>query len=370
MRELKNRLRVVRYTPGLGRPLLALGFIHYARWIILDWLPPPGGGGGWRGLRWKYLLFESNYDGTEQDYLRTFADIVPARLVRLWGACVGFESLAERRRDAIAPAIAPFGFQSFVKRNQLEVIDFYAAYPDATAIDVNQAIGMIDRIANASRRADGEDSALRRMTHVGPMALGPVPSPLTLSERACALYEPWKRALRGRYGVNPLTVVTPIPARAVDNLRRLCEDRSLLRGLDQTETHFARLAVIPPRLTDFGQPDPDQLETPFLLFTSDSWGSPYRHLESLRAALGDTLGQIWGQCPGYPGHGDRDRARFRAWISSHTLPTRYYVAGYPPRSATDVRSYLARRAGLARIYGEQPYPPASRLLAELDDQRD
>jgi hypothetical protein len=174
----------------------------------------------------------------------------------------------------------------------------------------------------------------------------------------------------GRYGVNPLTVVTPIPPRAVDNLTRLCKDGSLLRGLHRTETHFARLAVIPPRLTDLGQPDPDLLETPFLLFTSDSWGNPYRYLESLRAALGDTLGQIWGECPGYPGHGDRDRARFHAWINSHTLPTRYYVAGYPPRSATDVRRYLDQRAGLAGIYAAQPYPPASRLLAELDDRRD
>src|SRR5438477_11106132 len=94
LRALTNRLRVVRYTPGLGRPLLELGFIHYARWLILDWLPAPSDRderapprrGGRRGLRWKYLLFESNYDRDEEDYLRTFADIVPARLAKPWGA--------------------------------------------------------------------------------------------------------------------------------------------------------------------------------------------------------------------------------------------------------------------------------------------
>jgi hypothetical protein len=110
------------------------------------------------------------------------------------------------------------------------------------------------------------------------------------------------------------------------------------------------------------------LETPFLLFTSDSWGNPYGYLESMRAALGDTLAHIWGACPGYPGHDDR--ALFHAWINSHTLPTRYYVAGYPPRSVTEIRRYLDQRAGVAAMYAEQPYPPESRLLGELDDQGD
>jgi hypothetical protein len=369
MRELKNRLRVVRYTPGLGRPLVALGFVHYARWIILEWLPPPGERGGWRGLRWKYLLFESNYDGTEPDYLRTFADILPARLAKLWGTCVGFESAAERGAHA-APTIAPFGFQSFVSRNKLDVIDFYAAYPHATAIDVSQAIGMIDRIDCDSRSEDGEDAALGRVTRIGPMALGPVPSPPTLFDRIGAVYGPWKRAVTGRYGVNPLTVVTPIPAAALDRLKTLCAKRSLLQGLCRTETHFARLAVIPPRLTDLGQANPDSLETPFLLFTSDSWGNPLTHLDSLRSALGEALDEIWGACPGYPGYGDGERARFHAWINNHTLPTRYYVAGYPPRKVTEIRSYLEQRAGVADVYAERPYPSASRLLAELDDDGD
>src|ERR1700733_12000285 len=217
VRDLKNRLRVVRYTPGLGRPLLQLGFIHYARWIIVDWLPSTDGSGGWQGLRSRYLLFESSYDGTQAEYLRTFADIVPLRLAKLWGACFGFEREVERA--AAGRIVAPGRFQSFVRENQLQVLDFYAAYPNATAIDVRQAIDIDDLMAAASDHPDGEESELRRVEAGGSMSLGPVSGPLTLRERVEAIYEPWKRAVLGRYGVNPLTVVTPISDTDASGLR-------------------------------------------------------------------------------------------------------------------------------------------------------
>src|SRR6059058_3461726 len=133
LRELTTRLKVVRYTPGIGRPLLELAFIHYARWIIFDWLPPARGNGGWHGLRWKYLLFESNYDGSQDDYLRTFADVLPTRLGKMWDACFGFETMTRSASSDAGSALAAGGFRAFVERNQLPVLDFYAAYPEATA---------------------------------------------------------------------------------------------------------------------------------------------------------------------------------------------------------------------------------------------
>jgi len=360
MRDLTNRLRIVRYTPGLGRPLLQLGFIHYARWLVVDSLPPPVGNGGRIGLRWKYLLFESNYDGREQDYLRTFADVLPARIAKLWGACFGFEIYAQRGHGA---NLAPSGFLAFVERNRLEVVDFYAAYPSATAIDVRQAIRLKHLVAEALDES-GEDSAIRRIAQAGPIALGPVSAPLTLRERLQELYNPWKSAMVGRYGVNPLTVVTPLAHADERALRRLCKQASPLRGLADTETHFARLAIIPRRLMDLGQPDPDILETSYLLFTSDAWGQSYDQIEAIRTRLGGIADQLWGGCDGYDGH--RDRARFHAWVNGHSLPTRYYVAGYPPRTVSEIKLSLKERAQVADSYVAEPHPPASRLLAALD----
>src|SRR4051812_37500518 len=56
-RDLARRLRLLRNVPGLARPLMQLDFVHYARWTILDALPPADGTGGWTGLRSKYLYF-------------------------------------------------------------------------------------------------------------------------------------------------------------------------------------------------------------------------------------------------------------------------------------------------------------------------
>lgn len=366
MRELRNRLRVVRYTPGLGRPLLQLGFIHYARWLIIDGLPPAHRGGR-LGLRWNYLLFESNYDGSRGDYLRTFADVVPARIARIWGACFGFDANVERGASAEGRLLAPTGFVEYVNRNRLKVIAFYAAYPKATAIDVRQAIGLRDVIDRAADNPGGEDYALQRIEDAGPMALGPLPGPLTIRERVHGVYSPWKRAVLGRYGVNPLTVITPLAKGTEAILRERCNDESLLGGLAETQTHFARLVIVPPYLTDVGQPDPDFLETSYLLLTSDGWGQTYDQVETIRTHLAATADLLWGECDGYDGHANR--ARFHAWVNSHAFPTRYYVAGYPPRTVSEIKLYLNQRRQVASSYAEQPHPPASRLLADLEENR-
>ena len=71
---------------------------------------------------------------------------------------------------------------------------------------------------------------------------------------------------------------------------------------------------------------------------------------------------------GYPAVADR--VAFHAWINDHSLPVRYYVAGYPPRSVTAIKHYLAQRAKVAELYAENPEPQASRLLSVLDDEDD
>ena len=376
LRALTNRLRVVRYTPGLGRPLLELSFIHYARWLILDWLPAPSDRderapprrGGRRGLRWKYLLFESNYDRDEEDYLRTFADIVPARLAKLWGACVGFETNVQHAPGAKGRILAPFAFREFVTRNQLEILDFYAAYPESTATDVRQAILMDYLIARAFGERDGTDAALRRMKAVAPMALGPDTARLTPAERLQALGDPWKRALRGRYGVTPLTVAAPVTPEAIKALRCASPQTSRLKPLCSTDTHFARLSTIPVRMADMGQLNPDVLDQPYLLFTSDLSGHPYDYIETLRTELGDTVDMMWESVGDYPGH--THATRFHAWVNSHTLPTRYYLAGYPPRTVSEIKQYLTQREQIAGQYADEPYPETSRLLADMVSARD
>ena len=47
--------------------------------------------------------------------------------------------------------------------------------------------------------------------------------------------------------------------------------------------------MIPRSMQDLGQSDPDCLDTPYLVLSSDAWGQPYDHLESLRVTIGDAL---------------------------------------------------------------------------------
>jgi hypothetical protein len=361
LRQLIARLKVVRYTPGLGRPLLQLAFVHYARWMILDGLPPARGTGGWYGLRWKYLLFESNYDGSQDDYLRAFADVLPARLAKLWGSCFGFEN-ATRPAPGAHYGLAAGGFRTFVERNKLHVLDFYAAYPWSTATDVRQAIALHELGADISRVA-GDDS-IERLGSIGPTALGPTPPRLVAKQRLRAFLDPWVDAVRGQYGVNPLSIVTPLPAGHSHEVRRACDNGGLLGGLRGSDTHFARVAIIPRHMADLGQPNPDVLPTPYLLFTSDAWGSSYDQVEAIRTAIGDVADFIWGACDGYPGH--EDASRFHAWVDSYTLPTKYYLAGYAPYPVSTIDRLLRERAAVGRTYELEPHPSLAQLLGELD----
>ena len=252
MRALKNRLRVVRFTPGLGRPLLQLGFIHYARWIVMGWVPSPDGGGGRLGLRWTYLLFESNFDATETEYLRTFADIVPARIASIWSTCFGFDDNAERGAGAAHQLLAPAGFRSFVKTNTLDVLTRYVRFPDATAIDIAQAIAINDLLSNDPSDPNSHDTLLNAVEEAAPLALGPQPPPLSLRQRARNLVVPWKRAVVERYSVNPLTIIA-----ALTDDGKAALETSALRAIARWQRSRHRDALRAPRhhptvLTDLG----------------------------------------------------------------------------------------------------------------------
>ena len=60
--------------------------------------------------------------------------------------------------------------------------------------------------------------------------------------------------------------------------------------------------------------------------------------------------------------------RFHAWVNSRTVPTRYYVAGYPPRKVSEIEHYLRKREALSYTYGTDVHPSQTRLLAAWDDE--
>jgi hypothetical protein len=361
LRDLQRRLAVVRYTPGLGRPLLNLGFIHYARWAIIDALPDPTGRGGRIGLRSRHLLFQGIYDGDQDDYLDVFSEVIPSRIAAIWHACVGFEENVERVPAARDRTIAPAAFREFVRANQLTGLGLYLAYPE-TATAVRQAILMRERLDDAADTApDDTAEAYRR---IGSMAVGPIPERGDLRERARAVYDPWRRALRGKYGVNPLTLAIPDPDGALAAAVRADSELSWLTG---TETHYARVCAIHRRTEDPGSRPAEDFGADYLLVTIDYHGDRWTLVETLRerllaAGLGAHRPDI-----GFPGADGA--ARFHAWVDDHALPTNYYVAGYPPRSVGEITRLLGRRTDVAKRYRAAAYPTGDQIVKTFEGRR-
>jgi hypothetical protein len=331
--HLRRRLYIVSWGPGFGRPLLQLATIHYGRWTVISSLPSPDGSGRPWWLNWSYLLFEASYDGAEDQYLDTFADIVPLRLSELFGDCFGFTENVMDAPRASYRVFSPAAFRRYVDRNKLEILHFGAAEPSATVNGVRQAIAM-ERVEARGFRRGG--AALGRTQHqLEGMALAPPAHQPGIRD---SVVDPLRRRVRGDYGVNPLTVIAPLAPGALPGLRQ----RDALAGL--RGAHFARIALVDTSMqAHLGQPDPDWLETSYLVFTADHDGTRSDFVKTLCTSAGD---DIFADCMRYPGSGDQ--WDFEHWLGLHTVRTRYYLAGYPPRTVPEIRRLVRARQQLNR----------------------
>jgi hypothetical protein len=335
---LRRRLAVVTYGPGFGRPLLELSFIHFAGWSIVTQVPDPRGKDRFWRLNHPYLLFQATFDGPKPDYLNAFADLLPLRLSRLFGACYGFKALVEDAPGAGERVLSPWAFRKYVERHELEL---EAAAPRrASSVDtIRQAIA-IDR---TNRRADCLSGVrLQRLANeLERMSLGPPPERPGLRD---GVVGPFVRALTRRRGVSALTILAPIVGR-----------RGAARLTGLPDTHFARTTVIPRRIykDDLGFPAPDELPHQYLLFTSYYDGTLEDYLERLRKRV--NLAAIFTGCHGFPSGSPPRRYDLHTWVERHRLPdsaTPYLVSGYPPCDVEALKEMVTRRN---RIAGDRLY---------------
>ena len=327
---LRRRLAFVAWAPGVGRPLLELATIHYARWIVFGSLPHPDGSDRRWLLNWKYLLFAATYDGPGDVYLNTFTDILPLRIAALFGDCFGFEARVEDAPGADGRVFAAYAFRDFVERNALSDTDSYAAV-GATVRTIRQALA-IKRTAQRGDRLTG--AALERVqSEVSSMALGPPPTEPGFRD---AVVGQWGRLARPARVVSPLTVVAPLDHEWDTGSRVFSR---------LPDTVFARLVVLPKTMQDdLGQQHPDRLPKDYLVFMSDYYGRLADYIEVLRAQ--PVAESIFGRCAGFPG--TKGRQSFREWILTHSLKTQYYLAGYPATPVDELKRLLAVRAEIAR----------------------
>ena len=139
---LRLRFFVVGRIPRLTAPLVKLSFIHFAHWTLVDRFPHNGPPQEVDDIHYRYLLFESNFNGMWEEYIDAFSAVLPDRMKKIWGSSYGF------------PGPVPVGpFKDYIRRNEFEASHYYSAYPQATTTIIVGALALQQRFSAFAKEA-------------------------------------------------------------------------------------------------------------------------------------------------------------------------------------------------------------------------
>jgi hypothetical protein len=127
------------------KKLQMLSFIHYARWVVVKEFPD-----GARGekLNYPYLMFESNFNGSWDQYIDAFSEVVPGRMRGIWGTSYGF------------PGPIPVEpFKDYIRANEYVANHYYNAYPGSTTTEIISAERVAAAVDELRARAPRLDAA-------------------------------------------------------------------------------------------------------------------------------------------------------------------------------------------------------------------
>ena len=112
------------------RGLLTLSMIHYARWVILraEDFPRLSPSQPRERLRYGYMMFCSNFNGSWEQYVDSFSAAIPSGLNLLWLLNVGWPR-----------AVPEQPFHRYVEHNQIWTDYYYSSYPMAASNDIKAA---------------------------------------------------------------------------------------------------------------------------------------------------------------------------------------------------------------------------------------
>src|SRR5689334_14292914 len=114
----------------LQKDLKNLSFIHFARWVLVgrNSFPRLSEQQPKEDLRYDYLLFFSNFNGTWNQYIDAFSAVLSKGLNGIW-----------RWSEKFPGSVPVTPFKNFITRGQLGTNYYYTAYPHATTNDVKAA---------------------------------------------------------------------------------------------------------------------------------------------------------------------------------------------------------------------------------------
>jgi len=314
-----------------------LSFIHFARWVIigrhrfprLSLMQPA------EQLAYDHLLFESNFNGTWEQYIDAFSDVIPGGMDHIW--------MWSQKYPKSIP-VSPF--LDYIRANQIETTYYYNAYEDASTNDIKMALRFaraFQSVADAAGRQTPNDF---QRAYNGLMTTIQTP-PSDLDDRTD--HPPFG-----------LTILSPIKpddstGHKIGNhttaIRRLLIDlptgtRSPLARVDTT--HLARWVVVDD-VADEGYPAvEDHLKSAYLLFTANFDGDLDAYLDAMAQQIPEVVDGLWKHCVGYPGL--TDRTQFRNYMRQCQLKTTFFFPAYPQATLAQVRTALALQRGFVDLF--------------------
>ena len=133
---------VYRSFEAFHGKLRDLRFIHYAHWAVIKRIA--GKDGAPERLRYKYLLFEVNFDGLMEQYVDGLTRL-PWR--RGWTPSGGSGAALSASGHAPMP-----GFKRYIERNAYRPDYYWSAYPDATTTMVHSACTLRKRCETSRKQ--------------------------------------------------------------------------------------------------------------------------------------------------------------------------------------------------------------------------
>ena len=121
---------LLRLVKPLQKDLINLSFIEFARWVVIprSRFPYVGQGQVKDEMKYDYLLFFSNFNGTWNQYIDAFSAVLSKGLNLVWQWSEKF------------PGSNPVtGFKEYIARVQFDTDYYFTAYPQTTANDLKSA---------------------------------------------------------------------------------------------------------------------------------------------------------------------------------------------------------------------------------------
>ncbi len=134
-------LKLIFFVLGVWKAkqqdLKQLSFIHFARWVIIkrDQFPNLGTGQPAEQLKYDYLIFFSNFNGTWDQYIDAFSAVLFQGLNLIW------------RWSEKYPGSQPVtGFKQYISLVQFDTDYYFNVYPHSATNDAKAALRVHDAL--------------------------------------------------------------------------------------------------------------------------------------------------------------------------------------------------------------------------------